>query len=254
LSRLDGKVAIITGAGSGIGRASAILFAKEGAKVVVADWITEAGEETVKIIKGAGGEATLIETDVSNTEDTKRMVKIAIDTYGKLNIVFNNAAICPGEPLTESTEENFAKTIAINLKGVWLAMKYAIPEMIKSGGSIINTASVDAGRGHPGLSIYSATKGGVVSMSRTAAVEYGAQNIRVNWIKPGPTKTPLSMSVLKNNPELVKRIEAVTPQGRFGEPEEVAQLALFFASDESSHITGQGLAIDGGVEADGHLY
>lgn len=255
IGRLDGKVAIITGAGMGMGRAGAFLFAKEGAKVVVADQVAESGEETVRMIKEAGGEAIFIKADVSKTEDVQKLVKTTIDTYGQLDILYNNAGIATIEPLIESTEESFDQTIAINLKGVWLGMKYAIPEMIKSrGGSIINVSSINADAAQRGLSIYSASKGGVISMSRTAAVEYARQNIRVNVIKPGVIKTPMVESQMKDYPGVFKRIESETPQGRLGEPEEVAALALFLASDESSYITGQKFTIDGGIEADGHIF
>ena len=255
MGRLDGKVAIITGAGSGMGQAAAILFAKEGAKVVVNDCVAEAGEETVRMIKETGGEATFIKADVSKTEDVKKMVKTTVDTYGKLNVLYNNAAI-QGDVayIVDLAEENFSKVTDVNLRGVWLGMKYAIPEMIKAGGgSIVNVASIAADAGQCGSSIYAATKGGVISMSRVAAVEYAPQNIRVNVIKPGAIKTPLFFSVVKD-PKIVKHIESQTPQGRMGNPEEVAQVALFLASDESSHVTGQKLAADGGIEASSHLF
>ena len=215
----------------------------------------ESGEETAKAIREAGGEATFVKADVSRTDDVKKMINTVVDTYGKLNVLFNNAAIADVEPLVESSEESFDKTIAVNLKGVWLGMKYAIPEMIKSGGgSIINTASVAADIAERGLAIYSAAKGGVLSMSRVAAIEHAAQNIRVNVIKPGAILTPMAQSQFDANPELRKNIEGITPQGRLGKPEEVAYLALFFASDESSHITGQKLSVDGGIEADSHMH
>jgi len=254
LVRLHGKVAIITGAGSGIGQATAILFAKEGAKVIVASRGIEAGEETVRMINKTGGEATFIKTDVSKTNDVKNMVKAAVAAYGKLNVLCNNAAIAQYEPLIESTEDNFDNTIATNLKGVWLAMKYAIPEMIKAGGgSIINISSLAADAAQHGAAIYGASKAGVISMSKVAALEHAAHNIRVNVIKPGPTATPLLLAAVRNMPEAISRFETETPQGRLGEPEEVAQAILFLASDEASHITGQELAVDGGIEADGHI-
>jgi NAD(P)-dependent dehydrogenase (short-subunit alcohol dehydrogenase family) len=255
MRRLGGKIAIVTGAGGGMGRAGASLFAKEGAKVIVADFVPETGEETVRMIKEAGGEATFVEADVSQTEDVKKIVKAAVDTYGKLNVLYNNAGIVTGYvPTLEWTEENYDKTMAVNVKGVWLGMKYAIPEMIKAGGgSIINAASIAADAAQRGSCIYAASKGAVLSMSRVVAVEHAAQNIRVNCIKPGVIATPMALGVLKGSPEARKRIERETPQGRLGKPEEVAQLALFLASDESSHITGQSLAVDGGIEADSHV-
>jgi len=174
MGRLDNKTAIITGAAAGIGRAAAILFAQEGAKVVVADIAVEGGEQTARMVREAGGEAVFIRTDVSKAEDIKRMVKTAIDTYSKLDVLFNNAGLALFSPLIESTETDFDKMIGVNLKGEWLGMKYAIPEMIKTGGgSIINTSSIDADHGHSGASIYCASKGAIVSMTKVAAVECG---------------------------------------------------------------------------------
>ena len=253
MGRLDGKVALITGTGSGMGRVGAILFAKEGAKVVGVDWVKEAGEETLRMIEEAGGESIFVHADVSRTEDAKKMIKAAVDTYGKLDVLWNNAAIAPYQPLAESTEENFDKIIAINLKGVWLGMRHAIPEMLKAGGgSIINTASFVTDAVQRGSSIYAASKGGVISMSKVAAVEYAPHNIRVNCIKPGIIATPMTMSLLAKTPEAVKRAEATIPQGRLGKPEEIAQLALFLACDESSLITGTEVLADGGIVADSH--
>jgi len=245
MGKLDGKVAIITGAGSGMGRAAAVLFAKEGAKVVVADWAVEAGKETVRMIKEAGGEAIFVKADVSKAEDVKKMVKTSVDTYGKLDVLYNNAGIgCEVAPIAECTEDNWDKTIAVNLKGVFLGMKYAIPEMLKSGGgSIINTASQAARRCHPNLSPYNASKGGVISLTRGTAIEYATKNIRINCICPGAVATPL---LLGFNPRLLERMKSAIPLGRYAQPEEVAQLALFLASDESSFINGADLVIDGG--------
>ena len=254
MGRLSGKVAIVTGAGMGMGQAGAILFAKEGAKVVIADCNAEAGQSTVKTIEKSGGEAIFVQTNVSCYDDVKRMVETAVSRYGKLNILYNNAAIARMVPLIESTEEDFDTVIAINLKGIWLGMKYAIPEMMKAdGGSIINVSSINADAAQRGLSIYAASKGGVISMSRIAAIEHAAHNIRVNVIKPGVIKTPMVIKQMEEYPEVFERVIRETPKGRLGEPEEVAYLALFLASDESSYITGQKFTIDGGIEADGHI-
>jgi NAD(P)-dependent dehydrogenase (short-subunit alcohol dehydrogenase family) len=253
MGRLDGKVAIVTGGGVGMGCAVALRFAEEGAKVVVADWVVETGEETVRKIKEAGGEAVFIKTDVSKTEDVENMIKLAVDTYGKLNVLYNNAAILIGGPLIGGTENDFDKMIAVNLKGVWLGMKYAFPEMIMGGGgSIINVASRCADTAERGVGLYAGTKGGVMSISKAAAVEHAHQNIRVNIIKPGPTRTPMAVSVLQELPEVLNHILQETPDGRLAEPEEIANLAVFFASDESTHITGQKLSVDGGLDAEGH--
>jgi len=249
MGRLEGKVAIITGAGSGMGRASTILFTKEGAKVVAADWITEGGEETVKMVKEAGGEATFSKADVSKAEDVKRMIKAAVDTYQKLDVLVNCAGLPGGEGSTvDCTEEAFDKFFAVNLKGVWLGMKYAIPEMLKTGGgSIVNFASVAAIGAWPGVPGYSASKGGVISLSMVTAIEFASKNIRVNCIAPGTIATP--MLVNSWPPETLKHFAEITPQGRLGKPEEVAQVVLFLAADESSHITGQTIAVDGGISA-----
>jgi NAD(P)-dependent dehydrogenase (short-subunit alcohol dehydrogenase family) len=252
MGRLDGKVAIITGTGSGMGRSAALLFAKEGAKVVGVDWVKEKGEETLSMIKEVGGESIFIKADVSRAEDVKKVVKTAVDTYGKLDVLFNNAAVAPYEPLIESTEENWEKVISINLKGVWLGMKYAIPKMLKvGGGSIINTASFVVDAAQRGSAIYAASKGGLVSMSKVAAVEHAAQNVRVNCIKPGIIVTPMSAACY-GTPEARKRSEATVPMRRLGQPQEIAQVALFLASDESSLITGTEILADGGIEADSH--
>ena len=251
MGRLDDKVAIITGAGMGMGRAAAILFAKEGAKVVVDDIVVATGEETVRMIKEAGGEAIFIKADVSKAEDVQNMVKTAVSTYGKLDVLYNNAGIAGEATPTEGcTEENWEKTITVNLKGVWLGMRYAIPEMIKTGGgSIINTASQAAERGMTNLPAYTASKGGVLSLSRATAMECAKKNIRINVINPGSIATPM---VLAMPDEAKESFVAGIPMGRFGEPEEVARAALFLASDDSSHITGHALAVDGGMIADSH--
>ena len=250
MGRLDGKVAIVTGGGSGMGRATAILFAKEGARLVVAGRRTENIEETVRMIREAGGEAIFIKADVSKAKDVKNMVKAAIDAYGKLDVLFNNAAIIEQAevPLHECKEEDFDKVIAVNLKGVFLCMKYAIPEMIKTGGgSIINQGSNSCIQGAPNLSSYSASKGGVASMSMAAAMDYLRQNIRINWTMPGLIPTPMIETRVKGDKEALKKLEAAQPLGRFGTEEEIANLALFLASDESSYITATGVKVDGAL-------
>jgi cyclopentanol dehydrogenase len=168
-----------------------------------------------------------------------------------LNVLYNNAAIVVFKPLIESLEEDFTKVIDVNLKGIWLGMKHAIPEIVKAGGgSIINVASIAADKAQLGLSLYAASKGGVISISRVAAMEHAAHNIRVNCIKPGPTMTPMFREKIKHDPEILRRNEKETPLGKMAQPEEIVQLAIFLASDESSHITGTAITIDGGVEAD----
>jgi NAD(P)-dependent dehydrogenase (short-subunit alcohol dehydrogenase family) len=255
MGRVEGKVAIVTGAGSGIGRASAMLLAKEGAKTVVVDRNAEAGEETVRMIKEAGGEAIFVKADVSKVEDIKKMVRTAVSTYGKLNILFNNAGfIHEVAPTADASEEVFDETIATNLKGAFMGMKYAIPEMLRiGGGSIINIASIAGTKGVTNAPAYAASKGGVLALSRATAIEYATQNIRVNCISPGTISTPAMAALMKDDPEIKRNYEEAVPQGRLGRPDEVAQVVLFLASDEASHITGEKLAIDGGLEADSHL-
>lgn len=249
MARLDGKVAIITGGGSGLGRATAVLFAEEGAKVTVADWAIEGGEATVETIKGAGGRALFIKADVSKSEDVKNVVKTTVDTYGKLDILMNIAGIVADEGSTvDCTEEVFNKVISINLIGVWLGMKYAIPEMIKAGGgSIVNFASIAALEAYKSIPAYAASKGGIISMSRVAAIESADKNIRVNCIAPGHIATQMFLGAW--SPEELKHLEEIGPQGRLGKPEEIARVALFLASDEASHITGTTLVADGGITA-----
>jgi NAD(P)-dependent dehydrogenase (short-subunit alcohol dehydrogenase family) len=255
MGRVEGKVAIVTGAGSGIGRASAMLLAKEGAKTVVVDRNAEAGEETVRMIREAGGEAIFVKADVSEAEDIKKMVKTAVSTYGKLNILFNNAGfIHEVAPTADASEEVFDETIATNLKGAFMGMKYAIPEMLRiGGGSIINIASIAGTKGVTNAPAYAASKGGVLALSRATAIEYATQNIRVNCISPGTISTPAMAALMKDDPEIKRNYEEAVPQGRLGRPDEVAQVVLFLASDEASHVTGEKLAIDGGLEADSHL-
>lgn len=249
MRKIDGKVAIITGAASGIGKATSILFAQEGAKVVVADIRVELGEETVKMINESGGKAIFVNTDVSKAEDVKNMVKTAVGTYGRLDIIFNNAGIEGVSTDTANYPENiFDKVIAVNLKGVWLGIKYAVPELLKNGGgSIINTSSVAGLVGFAGLSAYNATKGGIIQLTKTAALEYAKQNIRVNCIAPGVIETPMVDRVLERQPEAKAAFVQMEPVGRFGKPEEVAKAALFLASDDSSFITGAVLVVDGGL-------
>jgi NAD(P)-dependent dehydrogenase (short-subunit alcohol dehydrogenase family) len=255
LGRLEAKVAIVTGAGFGIGRATARLFAKEGAKVMVADYRTDGkGEETVQMIKEAGGEATFVQVDVSKEEAVKKMIKTAVDTYGKLDILVNNAAVQKYKPVAELTEDDFNFMVTTNQKGVFFGIKNAIPEMIKAGGgSIVNTASIAADHAQHGSLIYASTKGAVLSMTRVAACELAEHNIRVNAVQPGCIKTGMSADLFAKMGDVIERINRETPQHRIGTPEEVAPLFLFFASDESGHITGQKMAVDGGILAESHI-
>ena len=249
MGRLAGKVAIITGSGSGMGEATALLFAKEGAKVIVAEIAQQGGRATVQAIEKGGGEAVFAKADVSQKEDVEAVIKAAVDKYGRLDILVNCAGIALDEgSTTDCTEEIFNRIIATNLNGVWLGMKYAIPEMMKTGGgTIINFASIAALEAYQGLPAYSASKGGVISISRVAAIEFAAKNIRVNCVAPGHIATPMLLDAWAE--EGLQRFRNIAPQGRLGEPSEIASTVLFLASDESSHITGQTIVIDGGVTA-----
>jgi len=248
--RLKDRVAIITGAGSGIGRASAILFAKEGAKVVVADFVPQSGLETVDIIKKNGGEAISVDADISKASDAEKTVKSAVKIYGKLDILFNNAGINLERTVTETTEPEWDRVQNINLKGVFLCSKYAIPEMIRGGGGvIINTASIRGLVGQYHLAAYCASKGGVVLLTKAMALDYGSNNIRVNCICPGGIETPMHLAFLATlkDPELeVQETLKKIPLGRMGQPEDVARVALFLASDESAYLTGLAIPVDGG--------
>ncbi len=250
--RLAHKVAIITGAGSGIGRESALLFAKEGACVVVSDIHHSSGEETVAMIRAAGGEAVFVHADVSKSSDCETMVARAEAHFGRLDVLFNNAGIMhhdDGDSI--STEEAiFDLTMAVNVKSILFGCKYAIPALRRAGGgSIINTASFVAhlGAATPQIA-YTASKGAVLSMSRELAVIHARENIRVNALSPGPLRTELLMSFLDTEAKKQRRLVHV-PMGRFGEAKEIAQAALFLASDESSFMTGTEFLVDGGITA-----
>lgn len=250
--RLENKVAVITGAGSGIGRESALLFAKEGAAVVVADVNDKGGAETVALVEAAGGKAVYVHADVSKAADCAQMVQVAETTYGKLNILFNNAGIMrhDDDDAVNTEESTWDLTMAVNLKGVYLGCKYGIPAMRRAGGgSIINTASFVAlmGAATPQLA-YTASKGGVLSMTRELAIIHARENIRVNALCPGPLHTELLMSFLNTEAKKQRRLVHL-PMGRFGEAKEMAYAALYLASDESSYVTGTEFMVDGGLTA-----
>jgi NAD(P)-dependent dehydrogenase (short-subunit alcohol dehydrogenase family) len=248
---VEGKVALVTGGGSGIGRATALVFAREGAKVVVADIMVDGGEETVRLVKAAGGEAVFIKTDVSKPTDVAAMVQKAVATYGRLDCAHNNAGI---EGATGKTadyrEEDWDRVISINLTGVWLCMKYEIPQMLKQGGgAIVNTAS-DAGLlGVPQMPAYVASKHGVAGLTKTAALEYAKAGIRVNAVCPGVIKTPMVERITGQRPGRVERMTAVEPVGRMGKPEEIAEAVVWLCSDASSFVTGLPMPVDGGIAA-----
>jgi NAD(P)-dependent dehydrogenase (short-subunit alcohol dehydrogenase family) len=248
--RLEGKVALITGAGSGIGKESAILFALEGAKVVAVDMNEEAGKAVVSSIVATGGEAVFAKADVSKSEDAKNMVQAAEDLFGKLNVIFNNAGISHArdDDAVNTEEDVWDLTMAINVKGVFFGCKYAIPAMLRAGGgSIINTASFVAvlGAATPQLA-YTASKGAVLSMTRELAAIHARQGIRVNALCPGPLRTELLMKYLDTEEKRERRLVHI-PMGRFGEAIEMARAALWLASDDSSFTTGSTFLADGGI-------
>lgn len=252
MGRLDGKIALITGAGKGMGRVAAELFATEGARVVVADLMDEDGETTVERIRAAGGEAVFVHTDVSASDQAEAMIGTAVETFGGLHVLYNNAGIFPADDggTTETPEPTWDTVMDVNLKGVWLGCKFAIPAMIDSGGgSIVNVASFVALVGAATAQIaYTASKGGVLSMTREIAVEYARRGIRANALCPGPIETPM-LAELMSDPQRRQRRLVHIPMGRLGRAEELARAALFLASDDSSFMTGASLVVDGGITA-----
>jgi len=245
---LANKVALITGAGSGMGKSAALIFAVEGAKVAAVDVAETQVKETVAEIAKRGGDAIAIRADVSKSEDVKRMIDDTVARFGGLNIMYNNAGI-EGESnfMSNMTEDQFDRVIAINLRGVFLGMKYALPHLIKAGGgSIINQASIAGMIAVRGGAAYSASKAGVIALTRVAALEYGRYNIRVNAICPGAIETPMAQRIRQGQPPNPKAIQRISVLGRMAEPEEIAKVALFLASDDSSFATGAPFVIDGG--------
>lgn len=249
MDRLKDKVALVTGGGSGIGRATCLLFAREGARVVVADFAAEGGAETARQIAAAGGTASFVEADVSRSADVRRMIDVTIETHGRLDVLFNNAGIeGPAARLADYSEDDWARVIAVDLTAVYLGMKHAIPKMIAQGGGVIlNTASVAGLVGFPGSSAYGAAKAGVVNLTRIAAIEYASKKIRVNCICPGIISTPMAERVMEGRDR--EALDRMQPAGRVGRPEEIAAAALFLASDESSFATGAPFVVDGGYVA-----
>jgi NAD(P)-dependent dehydrogenase (short-subunit alcohol dehydrogenase family) len=252
MGRLDDKVALITGGASGMGKVASHLFAGEGAKVVLTDVADEAGEAVAASIRGGGGQAAYVHADVSRASDAEAMVRFAVDSFGGLTVLYNNAGVFPERDgsVTETPEEVWDLTIGINLKGVYLGCRYGIPAMIKSGGgSIVNVASFVAlmGAATPQIA-YTASKGGVLSMTREIAVEFARKGVRANSLCPGPIETPLLQELLADPARRQRRLVHI-PMGRFGQAEEIAKAALFLASDESSYMTGTALVVDGGITA-----
>ena len=247
--RLKGKVAIVTGGGSGIGEATALTFAKEGARVTVADVVDGAGNNTVEQIRASGGDGIYVHADVTSASEIQGVVRETIDNYGRLDVLFNNAGIAMRLGVAELPEEDWDRCIAINLKGAYLGSKYAIPAMIANGGgSIINTASIYGIVGGLNRAAYVASKGGIVNLTRGMALDYANNNIRVNCICPGFTDTPLIKNFVET-PTKYKALVDQHPMGRLAKPMDVAYGALYLASDESAFVTGIALPIDGGYTA-----
>jgi len=251
--RLEKKVALITGAGSGIGRAEAILFAKEGAKVVVMGRISTKLQSTVSKIERKGGVATCVTGDVSVPEDVKDAIATTISRYGGLDIVVNSAGIDPKFALLDTPEDLWDEVMAVNLKGAFLLSKYAVPEMVKrGGGSIVNIGSTSSFFGYQGFSAYCASKGGLLLLTKVMALELGPKNIRVNIICPGDTRTPMfnrSLSGSRNPDKAYRSIVELNPLGRIASTQDVANIALFLVSSEAAYINGASINVDGGYSA-----
>ncbi|MGO4820735.1 MULTISPECIES: SDR family oxidoreductase [unclassified Flavobacterium] len=243
------KVVIVTGSAFGIGRATALAFSKKGAKIALVDWSEDT--ETLTQIKQAGGEAIFIKCDVSKKEDVKAMVEKTVATFGTIDCAFNNAGIEGASALTANcTEDNWDKTINVNLKGIWLCMKYQIPEMLKTGkGAIVNCSSVAGLVGFAGLPAYVASKHGVIGLTKTTALEYANQGIRVNAVCPGVIKTAMMDRLTGKKKEVEAQFIGLEPMNRMGEAEEIANTVVWMCSDEASFITGHAMAVDGGFVA-----
>ncbi len=247
--RLHNKIAVVTGAGSGIGRAIAELFAREGARVVVDDRYGERAAETVQRIKNAGGEALAVEADVSKKEAVETLIAQTLAAYGRIDILVNNAAVGTGDDILQIDEVDWDRGLVIVLKSVYLCCKAVLPKMIdQQSGAIVNIASVNGLTGL-GEEAYSAAKAGVINLTQNVALKYGRFNVRANVICPGTIQTPIWQVQLEKDPQIFERLTPWYPLGRIGQPEDVAQAALFLASDEAAWITGVTLPVDGGLMA-----
>ncbi len=252
MKEFEGKVALVTGGGSGIGRATAVAFAREGAQVVIGNRNVERGEETVSIIRETGGMASFQRTDVMVAAEVEALVKHAVNTCGRLDFAFNNAGI-EGDlkpTLIDHTEANFDAVMDINVKGVWLSMKYEIPQMLKTGGgAIVNCSSVAGVIGFPGIGIYSASKHAVIGLTKVAALEFSVQGIRVNAVNPAVIDTEMADRITDGMNVKKDDLTTFHPIGRLGRVEEVAEAVLWLCSDKASFVTGHSMMVDGGFTA-----
>jgi NAD(P)-dependent dehydrogenase (short-subunit alcohol dehydrogenase family) len=250
-TELQNKIALITGGTSGIGREAAVLFAKAGAKVVVAGRRESEGKETIDMVRAAGGDSLFVKADVSKASDVESLVQKTVDKFGRLDLAFNNAGI-EGiwVPIVEQTEEDWDRVIDINLKGVWLCLKYEIRQMLKQGGggAIVNMSSVAGLIGNPGSAHYCASKHGVIGLTKSAALEYARSGIRVNAVCPAVIKTDMADRAFAD-PQINKFVLSLHPLGRFGQPKEIAEAVLWMLSDRASFMTGENLVLDGGFMA-----
>ncbi|MGA9977308.1 MAG: SDR family oxidoreductase, partial [Candidatus Sulfotelmatobacter sp.] len=248
---LEGKVGLVTGGTSGIGRETAVLFAKAGAKVVVAGRREPEGKETMELVQAAGGEGLFVKTDVSQALEVEALIQKAVERFGRLDVAFNNAGIeGVWAPIIRQSEEDWDRTIAINLKGVWLSLKYEIQQMLKQGGggAIVNMSSITGLVGAVGAAAYSASKHGVMGLTQTAALENAKRGIRINAVCPGFTETPMADRIFRV-PGVHKYVVSCQPIGRLGRPTEIAEAVVWMCSDRASFMTGQSLVLDGGFLA-----